>query len=146
MKKFVILNRGSSLSLTRQIRALVLRRKIAIAILDELFNNLLENMARYTQSPGELTLDCRSEGDQIIIEFHNSGPGVSLEQVEQLFDEKQRQDPRPDHVGGGAGLGLAICRKIVEAHDGVIAAEPSPLGGMLIRVQLPARRAEAGAP
>jgi two-component system sensor histidine kinase BaeS len=142
----VFLHRFSSLGLKIETHI----EKDAVCIADphriqQLFNNLLENMARYTQSPGELTLDCRQADGNVVIEFHNSGPGVSLDQFEQLFDEKLRADSRPDHAAGGAGLGLAICRKIVEAHEGNIAAQPSPLGGMLIRVQLPVQNPGGGA-
>jgi two-component system sensor histidine kinase BaeS len=52
-----------------------------------------------------------------------------------MFDRLFRvANPR----AGGAGLGLAICRNIVEAHGGTIGAEPSPLGGVTIRITLPA--------
>lgn len=106
----------------------------------QLFNNLLENMARYTQTPGALRIECRAHEGRVHIEFHNSGPGVPAERLGHLFERHYRGEA-PMRGGGGAGLGLAICRKIVEAHGGEIAALASPLGGVLIRVQLEAEAA-----
>jgi two-component system sensor histidine kinase BaeS len=55
-----------------------------------------------------------------------------------MFDRLFRvANPRAGDAGG-AGLGLAICRNIVEAHGGTIGAEPSPLGGVTVRITLPA--------
>jgi two-component system sensor histidine kinase BaeS len=54
-----------------------------------------------------------------------------------LFDRFYRVDNSRSRATGGAGLGLAICRNIVEAHDGRIVARHSPLGGLWLRVELP---------
>jgi two-component system sensor histidine kinase BaeS len=67
----------------------------------------------------------------------DSGPGVAEAQLGSLFERFYRVEQGRSRVGGGSGLGLSICRNIVEAHDGRIRAETSPLGGLAIHVRLP---------
>ena len=69
--------------------------------------------------------------------FQDSSPGVPAADVDRLFERLFRVENSRSRTSGGAGLGLAICRNIVEAHGGTIAAEPSPFGGVSIRVTLP---------
>lgn len=104
--------------------------------LRQLFTNLLENSLRYTDAGGVLEVGARITGDFIMIEFQDSPPGVSPEGLERLFDRFYRVEESRSRESGGAGLGLSISRKIVEAHAGVISAHPSPLGGLLIRIGL----------
>jgi two-component system sensor histidine kinase BaeS len=105
--------------------------------IQQLFNNLLENMARYTQTPGTLRVECTPVNDAIEIRFHDSGPGVPEEQRTHLFERFYRSESMSSQSNVGAGLGLAICRKIVEAHGGSIVAQLSPLGGLLIVAHFP---------
>lgn len=112
--------------------------------IQQLFNNLLENIARYTHSPGNVRIECRSSEDSVVVDFHNSGPGVSTEQLDRLFDRFYRAELSATQTSVGAGLGLAICRKIVEGHAGTISAQRSELGGVLIRLQLPRLDAQGG--
>ena len=72
-----------------------------------------------------------------VLEMEDSAPGVRSEHLERLFDRLYRVEGSRNRATGGAGLGLAICKSIVETHDGTISAHPSPLGGILIRVNLP---------
>ena len=105
--------------------------------LQQLFTNLLDNSLKYTDKGGELAISLACSNSRAIIEFQDSAPGVSVDELDRLFDRLYRVEASRNRSSGGAGLGLAICRNIVEAHDGTITAEPSPLGGVLIRVNLP---------
>lgn len=105
--------------------------------LRQLFANLLENSLRYTDARGVLEIEAKITGGFIMIEFQDSPPGVSPEGLERLFDRFYRVEESRSRESGGAGLGLSISRKIVEAHEGVISAHPSPLGGLLIRIGIP---------
>jgi two-component system sensor histidine kinase BaeS len=67
----------------------------------------------------------------------DSAPGVPEAEIGRLFDRLYRVESSRSRATGGAGLGLAICRNIVEAHEGTITAKPSPLGGVWITVVLP---------
>lgn len=73
----------------------------------------------------------------LTIDFFDSGPGVADEHLPRLFERFYRGDTSRSRANGGAGLGLAICRNIVEAHGGQINAMPSPLGGLWLVVHLP---------
>jgi two-component system sensor histidine kinase BaeS len=64
-------------------------------------------------------------------------PGVTQDDCEQLFDPLFRQEASRNRRTGGAGLGLAICRNIVTAHDGSITASPSALGGLSMHIEIP---------
>lgn len=67
----------------------------------------------------------------------DSAPGVPHSELKLLFERLYRVESSRNRLTGGAGLGLAICRNIVEAHGGNITAKPSPLGGLWIRTELP---------
>ncbi len=106
--------------------------------LRQLFNNLFENSCRYTDAGGALQVKARSEGNKAVIDVMDSSPGVNGEQLPRLFERFFRGEASRSRKSGGAGLGLSICQRIVEAHDGRIEAKPSPLGGLWLRVELPA--------
>jgi two-component system, OmpR family, sensor histidine kinase BaeS len=104
--------------------------------LHQLFNNLLENSLRYTESGGLLYVGCHVEGDAALIELQDTAPGVPDELLPRLFEQFYRVDPSRNRKSDGAGLGLAIAKRIVEAHGGSIVARQSPLGGLSIQVKL----------
>jgi two-component system sensor histidine kinase BaeS len=106
----------------------------------QLFANLLENSLRYTDERGELAVNLASEKDLAIIEFQDSKPGVTDKDMVRLFERLYRVEESRSRKTGGAGLGLAISKNIVEAHGGTISAHPSLLGGLLIKVTLPVVR------
>ncbi|MEE4216910.1 MAG: ATP-binding protein [Xanthomonadales bacterium] len=104
--------------------------------LRQLLHNLLENSNRYVESGGTVCLTVEP-GEEATLLLEDSGPGVSEEQKNQLFDRFYRAESSRARATGGSGLGLSICKNIAEAHGGRIEAEHSPLGGLLIRVVLP---------
>tara|TARA_R110001599_G_scaffold353823_1_gene599191 strand:+ start:75917 stop:76918 length:1002 start_codon:yes stop_codon:yes gene_type:complete len=108
------------------------------ARLYQLFCNLLENSLAYTDTPGRIELTLTNPGSDVVIKIDDTPPGVTAADCEKLFDPLYRQELSRSRRSGGAGLGLAICRNIVEAHDGSITASPSRLGGLCIGVILPA--------
>ena len=106
--------------------------------LRQLFANLFENSCRYTDAGGALRLHARREGPHMLIDLHDSAPGVQPEHLPRLFERFFRAEASRSRRSGGAGLGLSICQRIVQAHEGRIEARPSPLGGLWLRVELPA--------
>ncbi len=108
--------------------------------LQQLFSNLIENSIRYTNSGGRFRVACRAERDRVVIDLQDSEPGVPAELLPRLFDRFYRVEGSRSRNSGGAGLGLAICKSIVEAHQGTIVAQASPLGGLWISVTLPVPR------
>lgn len=105
--------------------------------LRQLFSNLLENSCRYTDPGGVCEIRLGQEDGRAVAEFRDSAPGVPEEALARLFERLYRVDKSRSRELGGAGLGLAICRNIVEAHGGDIQAFPSSCGGLGIRVALP---------
>ncbi len=105
--------------------------------LQQLFTNLLENSLRYTDSPGMLEILTERSEERIVLLFQDTEPGVAADQLPLLFDRLYRTDLSRHRANNGAGLGLAICTNIVEAHQGKISSYASPYGGLGIRVELP---------
>lgn len=105
--------------------------------IDRLFQNLLENSLAYTQSPGDIKISVSNDSDWVIVAIEDSSPGVSLDHYSRIFEPLYRADESRNWRTGGAGLGLAICRNIVEAHRGLISAMPSLLGGICIQLRFP---------
>src|SRR5438067_4520772 len=103
----------------------------------QMFRNLLENSARYTDAGGRVRASARREGHRLVVDFEDSAPGVPPEALPHLFERFYRVDVSRSRANGGAGLGLAICRSIAAAHDGEISAAESPLGGLRVRLTLP---------
>jgi two-component system sensor histidine kinase BaeS len=105
--------------------------------LHQLFSNLLENSLKYTDPGGRLRVFIERDGGTATVHFQDSGPGVPESDLGKLFDRLYRVDSSRNRETGGAGLGLSICRSIVEAHAGTIAAFPSPLGGLWVKIEFP---------
>jgi signal transduction histidine kinase/putative methionine-R-sulfoxide reductase with GAF domain len=99
-----------------------------------LVHNLARNAAEAMQGGGEFRLTTRAVGDDLVIEFADSGPGIPLELEGRLFELFASAKP------GGTGLGLAICKKIVDEHGGDISCESAPGKGTTFRVRLPLAR------
>jgi two-component system sensor histidine kinase BaeS len=102
----------------------------------QVFENLLENSLRYTEAPGviEWSLSCTAR--EIHATFEDSAPGVGEEFLDKIFDRLYRMEQSRNRESGGAGLGLSLCKNIVEAHDGKMCAHMSKLGGLKIEIIL----------
>ena len=105
--------------------------------LHQLFTNLLENSYRYTEAGGQCEINVGVEGNQAVVEVRDSAPGVPKNALAHLFDRLYRVDTSRSRALGGSGLGLSICKNLVEAHNGEISVHESPLGGLSVRVSLP---------
>lgn len=106
-------------------------------LLTQLFVNLVENAVKYSPPRSPIEIAARSDRDEIVIEVKDRGSGFAAGDERRVFEKFYRgkgMDAR------GAGLGLAICRAIVLAHSGSIAAENRPGGGAVLRIRLPAGR------
>ncbi|OCQ52768.1 Signal transduction histidine-protein kinase BaeS [Photorhabdus australis subsp. thailandensis] len=105
--------------------------------LTQLFHNLLENSLRYTAKNGKLMIEGNADDSHFILSWQDSEPGLLPEQCQRVFERFYRSESSRNRASGGSGLGLAICYNITEAHNGTIRAEPSPLGGLRIDIELP---------
>jgi len=105
--------------------------------LAQLISNVLENALRYTNAPGRIIVRVSQLGKLVTLDIEDSPPGVPAEALPRLFDRLFRVDPSRSRISGGAGLGLAICQRIVHSHHGTIDALASSLGGLHVRITLP---------
>lgn len=109
--------------------------------LSQLFRNLLKNSLNYTNSGGRLRIMVSKFRGYLSISFADTAPGVMEQEHDKLFQRFYRVEASRSRHHGGAGLGLAICRNIVAAHNGVIHAHASELGGLAIQIELPLQTA-----
>jgi two-component system sensor histidine kinase BaeS len=105
--------------------------------LQQLIDNLLANSCRYTAPGGTVRVALTAQGRHAEIVVEDSAPGVPEAALPKLFDHLFRVDAARSRAAGGAGLGLAIGKRIVEAHGGSITATHGMLGGLRITVRLP---------
>ena len=104
-------------------------------LIERVLCNLLENAEKYTHSQSRIVIAARVSGDALEVTVHDNGPGLPAGREEALFEKfarGQRESATP-----GVGLGLAICRAIVEAHGGSIRAGKSQDGGAAFTFTLP---------
>jgi two-component system sensor histidine kinase BaeS len=105
--------------------------------LAQLVDNLLVNARRYTDAPGTVAVSLARAHERAVLRVDDSPPGVDAADLPRLFERLFRVERSRSRAAGGAGLGLAICQAIAQAHGGTILAMPSPLGGLRIEVLLP---------
>lgn len=105
--------------------------------LGQLLANLLRNSLSYTDIGGRVRIALVAEQEMAVLRVEDSAPGVPPEAMERLFERLYRVEGSRSRASGGAGLGLAICQRIAEAHDGQLDAYAAPLGGVGIRLILP---------
>jgi two-component system sensor histidine kinase KdpD len=112
-------------------------------LLEQVFVNLLENAAKYTPPGSPLEIGAHAEAGRVLIEVRDRGPGLPVGKEEAVFEKFVRGT----HAGvAGVGLGLPICRAIVEAHGGTIRAENREGGGALFRISMPLPRQPPAVP
>ena len=104
-------------------------------LIEQVLVNLLENAAKYSPLASTIELTAVLDDSHLVVTVADRGPGLPPSDLPRIFDKFYRAT----NAGGrpGAGLGLAICRGIVELHGGTIAAENRPGGGSLFRFCLP---------
>src|SRR5918995_3556740 len=110
--------------------------------LRSIVDNLIGNAVKFTPAGGSVSVRARWSGDQALIDVIDSGPGVSAEERDSIFDSFFRGRAKASARIEGSGLGLAIAREFVEAHGGKISILGEPSGAHF-RVALPRRVAAA---
>ena len=105
----------------------------------QVVDNLLENAIRHTPQGGRVTVRSGMlPTDEAFVAVSDTGEGIPDTVIATVFDRFRRADPSRARATGGAGLGLAIAKNLVEAHGGTIEAESSPGGGTTFRFTIPA--------
>ncbi len=103
----------------------------------QVLGNLVSNALRHTPAGGMVALAARAQPDGVLFEVRDSGVGIAPEDLPRIFDRFFRADSSRARASGGAGLGLAIARRIVEAHGGRIWATSAPGQGTAVHFILP---------
>ena len=108
---------------------------IDAVLFERVLCNLLENAAKYTAPGTPVDILAQAMSDEVVITVEDAGPGLPKGRESTIFDMFERG--RKESATPGVGLGLAICRAIVEAHGGRIRGETKPLGGARFVIELP---------
>lgn len=101
----------------------------------QVFQNFIENAVKYDETKNPLEIKAWIEPKEVIIEFADGGPGIKEGEEEEIFTKFYRSARAG--TTSGAGLGLAICRSIIQAHGGTISARNNPGGGAIFSIRLP---------
>ena len=96
--------------------------------------NLVENAIKYNHPGGQVTVTSCQKEKQVYLSVEDTGSGIPPELRERVFDPFFRVDKSRSRELGGVGLGLALVREIVKAHDGIITIQPNPAGGTIFEV------------
>ena len=109
-------------------------------------SNLLNNAAKYTPEGGKISLSARARGGEALISVSDNGVGIPSEMLPQVFDLFTQVNANLARAQGGLGIGLALVRRLVEMHGGVInASSDGPGKGSSFTVRLPMVAAEPDA-
>ncbi len=106
-----------------------------------MLRNLVDNALKYTPAGGSVDVELRASPVGVTLAVEDSGPGISPEERERVFNRFYRV---PGSSAGGSGLGLAIIKAIAERHGArLVLAQSARLGGLCVRVEFPAVMAKA---
>lgn len=114
------------------------------ALIEQAIFNLLDNSIRFTPEHGQIRIMAQREGDHVIIDICDEGPGVDTEDREKIFDMFYTALQGDRSQRQGTGLGLAICRGMIGAHAGSVSAQDGLNGvGTCMRIVLPIQPGES---
>ncbi|MBW4082591.1 HAMP domain-containing sensor histidine kinase [Paenibacillus sp. S150] len=105
--------------------------------LTQVFDNLVGNAAKYAGEGAHITITASNTGKRLEVAVRDTGTEIAPEQLPHLFERFYRGDKSRSSQAGGAGLGLAICKYIVEAHGGEIGVRAFPDAGNVFFFSLP---------
>jgi len=103
----------------------------------QVFINLLDNAIKYCPEGSEVQVRLQTDGERIIVEVADTGPGIPEQDLPHVFEKMYRVEKERTRATEGSGLGLSIVKKIVELHGGQIAVESTVGQGTVFTVQMP---------
>jgi signal transduction histidine kinase len=109
---------------------------------EQIVDNLLENAAKYSPEGSPINIRVEGRGEELVVSVADKGEGIAPEHLEYIFDRFYQVRRGRDAGRGGIGLGLAICRGLVEAHGGKIWVESTPGEGSTFFFSLPTATAQ----
>src|SRR5262249_54907047 len=105
--------------------------------LSQVFSNLLNNAAKYTEKGGHIWLTGERQGREVVVSVRDTGIGVAADHLPHIFEMFSQVAPALERSQAGLGIGLALVRGLVELHGGTIQAHSSPGKGSEFIVRLP---------
>ena len=103
----------------------------------QVVQNLMSNAEKYSPGEGQIDLRARQKRDDVVISIHDRGSGIAPQEAEIIFQAFFRSD-KTSTKATGAGIGLAVCKLLVQAQSGRIWAKPRRGGGSVFSFSLPA--------
>jgi signal transduction histidine kinase len=140
LARFSSLVEDKGIRLLRNISSGALRANVDAARIEQVVSNLLGNALKFVPSGGSILISAGAQGDRVRISVEDSGPGMTQEQAEHIFERYWQVRKKSQH---GIGLGLAICYAIVQAHGGSISVKSQLGKGSTFTILLPATLSEA---
>ena len=104
--------------------------------LERVLSNLLNNAVKYSPSDTEIKISLRKDGDYLLVGVKDQGKGLSTDEQAKLFQPFERLN-QTSTTKPGLGLGLLVCKRLVEAHGGKIWVESEPGKGSTFSFTLP---------
>jgi signal transduction histidine kinase len=112
-------------------------------LLERAVSNLLDNALHYTPQSGHINVTCRNEGERVCFTVADDGPGIAAQDLPHILEPMYRGDASRSSKTGGAGLGLTIAGRVLQAHGGALTAGNRPAGGAEFSGRLPRLAAPA---
>ncbi len=112
----------------------------------QVLQNLIRNAIRFTPEGGIILVGARADGDAVAVTVRDTGVGIAPEDLPHVFERFYRSEQSRNRSHGGAGLGLAIARQLIEAMGGTIAVESELGEGTVFTIRLPRQRVAARGP
>jgi two-component system OmpR family sensor kinase len=138
VQKFSLAARERGIELTLNVAPAKLRVYADIALLERVFDNLIDNALRHTPQGGRVTVSAAPNGERVRLAVADSGSGMTPQEAARVFDRFYRGDHGRSTTSGQAGLGLAIVRGILELlHGSSISIDTRPGQGATFSFDLP---------
>ena len=111
--------------------------RVDVERLSQVLGNLMSNALRYTPAGGAITLSAYEQNGIVALQVRDNGAGIDPEHLPFIFERTFRADAARQAGAGETGLGLAIAKSLVEAHQGSISVESQPGEGSVFTILLP---------
>jgi len=111
--------------------------RCAEGLADLVFTNVLDNAVKFSPPGGQVVVDAAAEGPEVVVAVSDAGPGIPVDEIPRVFERFYRGRVTRAKDTRGFGLGLAICRAVVENHGGQMSVESAAGGGATFRIRLP---------
>ncbi|HET6329039.1 MAG TPA: ATP-binding protein [Planctomycetaceae bacterium] len=108
-----------------------------LARLTQVFGNVLHNAAKYSKRNGSIRVVIDQQGQRAVVRIEDNGPGIAANMLSRVFEMFEQVDQTLDRSHGGVGIGLTLCKRLVELHNGTIEARSDGSHGSEFIITLP---------